>query len=121
MAVAGISSLTKNPPPEVNEMIAIGNLQAVAAAEGSYKTTAGDGAYGTLDELVKQNLLAKDIIEKDGYKIDLTASRDQFEAVAIPLDYGKTGKRSFFIDKSGVVRGDDHGGGRATIADKPVQ
>ena len=56
-----------------------------------------------------------------GYKIDLTASRDQFEAVAIPLDYGKTGKRSFFIDKSGVVRGDDHDGGRATIADKPVQ
>jgi len=46
---------------------------------------------------------------------------DTFEAVATPREYGKTGKRSFFVDKSGVVRGDDHGGAPATVADKPVQ
>jgi hypothetical protein len=41
--------------------------------------------------------------------------------VATPREYGKTGKRSFFVDKSGIVRGDDHGGGPATVADNPIQ
>jgi hypothetical protein len=66
-------------------------------------------------------MLMADQMDKYGYKFEVTASGDQFEAVATPKEYGKTGKRSFFVDKSGVVRGDDHGGGPATLADKPVQ
>ena len=62
-----------------------------------------------------------DAFDKYGYKYEITVMGDQFEAVAMPKEYGKTGKRSFFVDKSGVVRGDDHGGGPATIADKPAQ
>jgi hypothetical protein len=64
--------------------------------------------------------LEKDVLEKYGYKFEVTTSAHGFEAVAVPAEYGKSGKRSFFIDQSGVVRGDDHGGGPATIADKPV-
>jgi hypothetical protein len=60
-------------------------------------------------------------MEKYGYNFEVTVSGDQFQAVAMPKEYGKTGKRSFFVDKSGVVRGDDHGGAPATAADKPVQ
>ncbi len=119
--VAGISSTTKSPPPEMNEMIAISMLQMIASAEASYRSTAGNGSYGTLDKLVEQKLMTRETFEKYGYKFDLTVSGNQFEAVATPVEYGKTGKRSFFIDQSNVVRGDDHGGGLATIADKPVQ
>ena len=120
-AVAGISSTTKNPPPEMNEAIAMGMLQAIAGAELSYKINAGDGGYGSLDQLIDQKLVTRDMLDKYGYKIELTTSANQFEAVATPVEYGKTGKRSFFIDQSNVLRGDDHGGGAATIADKPVQ
>jgi hypothetical protein len=119
--VAGVSSATKNPPPEMNEGMAAAALQMISGAESSYKSTTGKGKYGTLDQLVEQKLVNKPFLEKYGYNFEVTASGDQFEAVATPREYGKTGKRSFFIDKSGVLRGDDHGGAPATSADKPVQ
>jgi len=119
--VAGISSATKNPPPEMNEGIAIGMLQMLANVENTYKETSGKGSYGTIANLTEQKLLPPDVFDKYGYKFELTIMGDQFEAVATPKEYGKSGKRSFFVDKSGVVRGDDHGGAPATIADKPVQ
>jgi hypothetical protein len=118
--VAGISSATKNPPPEMNEGIAMGMLQMLANVENTYKETSGKGSYGTIANLTEQKLLPPDIFDKYGYKFELTVMGDQFEAVATPKEYGKTGKRSFFVDKSGVVRGDDHGGAPATSADKPV-
>jgi len=119
--VAGISSATRNPPPEANEMIAAGALQMIASAEGTYLATAGKGSYGTLDQLTAQKLVMMDAFQKYGYKFEVTASGDHFEAIATPKEYGTTGKRSFFVDKSGVVRGDDHGGGPATAADRPIQ
>ncbi|MDX6289046.1 MAG: hypothetical protein QOH42_845, partial [Blastocatellia bacterium] len=119
--VAGVSSATKNPPPEMNEGMAAAALQMIAGAESTYKDNAGKGKYGTLDQLAEQKLVNKPFLEKYGYNFEVTASGDQFEAVATPREYGKTGKRSFFVDKSGVLRGDDHGGAPATSADKPVQ
>lgn len=121
MTVAGISSATKNPPPEQNEMIAIGMLQYFANQETAYKAGAGKGNYGSLQQLIDAKMFPLEAFDKYGYKIDATVTGDQFEATAIPREYGKNGKRSFFVDKSGVVRGDDHGGGPATVADKPVQ
>ena len=121
MTVAGVSSATKNPPPEQNEMIAIGMLQYFATQETAYKAGAGKGNYGSVQQLVDAKMYPLEAFDKYGYKIEATVMGDQFEATAIPREYGKNGKRSFFVDKSGVVRGDDHGGGPATVADKPVQ
>jgi hypothetical protein len=119
--VAGISYATKNPPPEANEMIAINALQILANSENNYQKGGGKGSYGTIANLTSLHLLPKDLFDKYGYNFELTITGDQFEAVATPREYGKTGKRSFFVDKSGVVRGDDHGGGPATASDKPIQ
>jgi len=122
--VAGTSAsmaAMKQGSPEMNEMIAIGGLQMLFHGEETYKTTAGNGSYGSIDELLEKKLVTKDMFEKYGYKYDLTTSGQSFTAVATPMEYGKTGKRSFFIDQTGVVRGDDHGGGPASSADKPVQ
>jgi hypothetical protein len=119
--IAGISSATRNPPPEQNEMIAAGMLQYLVNVETQYKDGPGKGSYGSIDKLVEAKLFSKDIIDKYGYNFEVNVIGDGFEAVATPREYGKTGKRSFFVDKSGVVRGDDHGGGPATIADKPIQ
>ena len=35
-------------------------------------------------------------------------------------DHRRTGKLSFFIDESQVLRGGDHGGSAATFSDQPV-
>jgi hypothetical protein len=119
--VAAISSATKNPPPEANEMIAMSALQMISSAESTYKSRQGKGKYGSLENLVEAKLVSREFLEKYGYTIAINASDDRFEAVAIPREYGKTGKRSFFIDHTGIVRGDDHGGGPATVADKPIE
>jgi hypothetical protein len=119
--VAGISSAAKNPPPEQNEMVAIGMLQFLVNQENQYKAGAGKGSYGSLQQLVDAKMFPLEAFDKYGYKIEATVMGDQFEGFATPKEYGKTGKRSFFVDKSGVVRGDDHGGGPATVADKPAQ
>ncbi len=121
MTVASVSSMTKNPPPEMNEGIAIGMLQYIASAENEYKKGAGKGSYGSFQQLVDAKVLMAESFDKYGYKFEVTASGAAFDAVAIPKEYGKSGKRSFFVDQTGVVRGDDHGGGPATVADKPVQ
>ncbi len=119
--VAGVSSAAKNPPPEQNEMVAISLLQFVANQEREYKAGVGKGSYGSLQQLVDAQLFPLQAFDKYGYKIDVTVMGDQFEGFATPKEYGKTGKRSFFVDKSGVVRGDDHGGAPASVADKPAQ
>lgn len=119
--VASISYAAKNPPPEANEMIASGVLQGIAGAQEQYKAGPGKGSYGTMQQLAEAKLFPFEGFDKYGYKYEITVMGDQFEAVATPKEYGKSGKRSFFVDKSGVVRGDDHGGGPATVADKPVR
>jgi hypothetical protein len=122
MTVASMSSVTKNPPPEINEAVASGLLQYIASTEKQYKDGAGKGNYGSFQQLVDAKLLVPDQFEKYGYRFDVTASGGAaFEALAMPKEYGKSGKKSFFVDQTGIVRGDDHGGGPATVADKPVQ
>jgi hypothetical protein len=107
--------------PEMNEMIAMSGLQMIANAENSHKDNAGKGSYGSLDDLVTEKLVQKEFLGAYGYKFEVTALGDHFEATATPVEYGKTGKRSFFVDQTGVVRGDDHGGGPANVMDKPAQ
>jgi hypothetical protein len=106
---------------EMNESMAQSTLRTVVSAQETYKATVGKGSFGTLDQLVSANLIPKEMLGNRGYKIDATTSATRFEVTAVPTEYGKTGKRSFFVDESGVLRGADLGGGPATISDKPVQ
>jgi hypothetical protein len=122
--VAGTSaamSAMKEGSPDMNEMIAISALTMIVSAEETYKAGNGKGTYGSIEMLENEKLLQKEVFEKYGYRFDLFVSGDHFEARAAPIEYGKTGKRSFYIDQTGVVRGDDHGGGPASSSDKPAQ
>jgi len=99
----------------------MGLLSSIANAESQYKEGDGKGSYGSIQKLIDAKLLGPaEMLDRYGYKFDVSVLGDGFEAVATPREYGKTGKRSFFVDKSNVVRGGDHGGGPATIADPPV-
>ncbi len=121
--VAGTSaamSAMKEGSPEMNEAVAVAVMQLIASGEENFKKSAGNGSYGSIDDLVEHKMLGKEVLDKYGYNFRITTNAHGFEAVATPIEYGKTGKRSFFVDQSGVVRGNDHGGGPATSADKPV-
>jgi len=123
MAVAGISAET-NPPQEIaNERYIMGVMYMIGNAETQYHTGKGAGSFGSLEQLQAEGLLPTEMIKdnNNGYRIELTLLGDKFEATAVPIEYGKTGKRSYFIDHSQVLRGADHGGGMATLSDSPIQ
>ena len=120
-SVAGAASATREPPPEMNEAVAMSVLRMIVSAEATYKETTGKDSYGSLDTLVEAKLISKDMLDKYGYRFEVMASGNEFQATAIPVEYGKTGRLSYFVDQSGVVRGADHAGAPATVADKQVQ
>jgi Protein of unknown function (DUF3352) len=102
-----------------NEGMARSALQSLAGAESAFLANKGAGRYGTLEELSEAGFISLDWLQNSGYTIQVSASGNRFEASAIPTEYGKTGRLSFFIDESRVLRAGDHGGGAATIADQP--
>jgi hypothetical protein len=121
LIIAGASAESAAEPLENNERAASSLLRTVHSAEATFQATEGAGRYGTLDELVSASLLSKESIENYGYKIEVSAAGSKFEATAVPLNYGATGRLSYFIDESGVLRGGAHGGGAASVADSPLR
>jgi hypothetical protein len=121
LLIAGISNKAAQAPVQSNEAIARSALHSVAGAEASFQADKGKGHYGTLDELLSEGLLSKELIQRYGYTVELTVSGNKFEAIAIPVEYGRSGRLSYFIDESGVLRAGDHGGGAATVADQPIR
>jgi hypothetical protein len=120
MAVAGISG-EANPPATVqNERMAMGFMYMIAQTEEQYKADKGAGSYGTMEQLIEAELVSKELIEGSGYRFELTVTGDKFEVSAVPLEYGKSGKLSLFIDSTRVLRGGDRGGAPATSSDPPI-
>ena len=95
-------------------------LRRIHFAEYQFKEGRKKGRYATLDELFDEKMLEKDYVARLGYKIEINPLGDKFTATATPRTYGKTGRRSFFIDETGEVRGADHKGQPATADDPPI-
>ncbi|HSE34110.1 MAG TPA: DUF3352 domain-containing protein [Pyrinomonadaceae bacterium] len=119
MAVAGMSAETNVSPMTQNERATMGALYMIASAEVTAKKD--KGAYVTFEDLISQKHVPREMLEGHGYKFYVTIGGDGFEAVAVPIEYGTSGKLSYFIDQSLVIRAGDHGGSPATISDKPIQ
>jgi hypothetical protein len=117
LAVAGFSSGINPSPEQQNEAMAIGAMMMIANAEETYKKTSG--SYGTLDQLMEAKVISKEMIE-GGYKFEVFVTGDKFEAFATPVEYGKKGKTSYFIDQTQVLRGADHNGSSANSSDPPI-
>ena len=117
MFVAGISGAINPPEIVQKERQAMGMMYTILYAEEQYKSKKGAGSYGTLDDLVAAKLFAKEALENSGYKFELTVNGDKFEISAVPVEYGKTGNVSMFMDQTHVLRGGDHNGAAASAAD----
>ena len=129
---------------DASEDAAIADLRSVASALDSYRRAYGklpdtlavlgpappNGVSPEAASLLDANLANGD---KDGYTIRYTISPaagglpeeeankgETFSLASSPKDYGKTGRRSFFLDSSGVLRGADKQGGVATSTDTRI-
>jgi hypothetical protein len=117
MMVAGVSATTNRTPVQTNEEIGKAALYMISRAETTYKDGKGKGSYGTLDQLIAENLLSKEMLEKYGYKIEVTAMGTRFEATATPKEYGTSGRFSYFVDETRIIKGGDLGGSPASASD----
>lgn len=116
-----------------NEAAAVGSLKTIAAGQTDYNNNSnphtytaslaclgsGEGAGGV--SFIDPSLASQ---IKQGYNFTMVVGADvamptgvaywAWSATAWPIVYGSTGIRSFYIDESGVVRGDDIGGIQGT-------
>lgn len=107
-----------------NEAGAIASLRTLFSAEATYQNTTGNGNYGTIEELGEQKLIDYVLAEGHRYgylfkvrrELRSTESQPSLQIVAIPRTYGVTGRRSFYIDETGVIRAADKNGAEANLA-----
>ena len=100
-----------------NEIAVQARLRSIATAEAMYQVESG-GEYATLDRLIEKEMLRDPSRGKlSGYKFDVRVRPNGFEATAVPEKFGITGRRSFYIDETNVIRGADKGGAPATASD----
>ena len=119
MAVAGISGGINPTPERQNETMAMGVMMMIPHAQEQY-TKKTSGSYGTMDQLMAAKMISKEMIESAGYKFEIFVTGDKFEVFAVPIEYGKNGKMSYFIDQTRILRGADHNGASANSSDPPV-
>ena len=103
-----------------NEGQAQWKLRTIHQFEDEYKES--NKRYGTLEELKAAGHFKDEggPLEMEGYEFKLSVSGDKFEATATPKAYPKLGRRSFYIDQTGNLRGGDTGGKPASASDPVV-
>ena len=111
-----------------NEAGAIRTLQTLLSAEATYQSTTGNGDYGTIEELGKVQLIDRVLAEghRFGYLFRVrrekrsSESQAAFQIIAVPRTYLRTGRRSFYIDETGVIHAADKNGAEVSLADDPL-
>ena len=89
---------------DVQDMLTRIMLAQVAYSQGH------DGKFGNIAELIAAGYIPKDIegTESTGYRFQVirTADGKTWYATAEPVQHGRTGRLSFYLDASGVRSGD---------------
>lgn len=88
-------------------------LKRLVVWQGIYSQQNG-GRYGDFPALIKAGMLGSNVIDPklSGYNFRITVSGDgkSYVANAEPLSHGKTGKLSFWMDQTGLIKSGDTGG-----------
>lgn len=112
-----------------NEASAINLLRTIDSSEATYQATSGNGQFGTLRELANNNLIDSTLASgtKNGYRFTVRVKpaltpgeAASYQAVATPTRYQRSGRRSFYIDETGVIRSADIRGAEANADDLPI-
>jgi hypothetical protein len=108
-----------------NERCTVLAMRGLYKAEKTYLNTAGSGSFGGLTDLYNAGLIRLSLSggQSHGYYFAITvfaAPNPSFKIVAIPQNYGVTGRRSFYIGMDGILRGGDKQGQPADQNDPPI-
>jgi hypothetical protein len=120
-----------------NEAYTMQTLQKLGSAEATYQSTTGGGIqFGTLEDLERAMLIKTGSSVQNGYKFKVVVSNcpstsapgsrsctPRFTILATPVSYGSTGtgKLSFYMDESYVIRASDRVGMDADRTSPPVE
>lgn len=117
--LASVSLAANSYPGTYYERFVIRAMVQIHAAQMTYAATSGNGNFGSLADLHQANFIDAALASGNKYRYSFVMSVTSagFVLTATPHRYPKTGRRSFFIDKSGELRGDDKNGGVATAED----
>jgi hypothetical protein len=115
--------------PYLNERFVMNALRQIQNAQISYRQSVGQGAFGTISQLHGANLIdaALGSLKKYGYTFAAyptapsTSGSAIYHVTAVPQRYGKTGRRSFYINEACDLRGADKNGAEATINDSLIE
>ncbi|HKO35492.1 MAG TPA: hypothetical protein VJV21_03375 [Pyrinomonadaceae bacterium] len=88
-------------------------LKRLVLWQGVYSQQHG-GQFGDFPALIKAGMLGANVIDPklSGYNFRITVGKDgkSYVATAEPLSHGKTGKLSFWMDQTGLIKSADTGG-----------
>ncbi len=130
LSAANIQTFAKNYYPYLfNERFAVQKTIKIMVAEVTYEATSGNGNFGSLNDLRQADLIdpAAASGRKYGYDfvVQTTAQTNNTPAALIvtatPQFYRKTGRKSFYIDTSGILRGADKNGAPADGSDPIIE
>lgn len=120
--ITGCSSEADDASPMVaaaNETAAVARLREIVTGQETHK--AKFGSYVSLEQLVEKKMISDPSKGKlGGYKYELQVNSKGFYATAVPAEYGVTGKRSFYVDHTGMIRGKDKKGEKAAQNDPSI-
>lgn len=112
-----------------HENFVIKAMRLLHRAQMTYGATYGNGNYATLGQLHDAEFIDMALAggSKYGYvfSIEVTpwskSEPASFRIIAVPVMYKKTGKRSFYMETDGILRGADHEGGSAGPSDPEIE
>ena len=120
LVAIGTIATSENPPPTLaNERAAMSALWTISYGEEQHKQK--NSTYASLEELIAAQMVAPNLLSNGTYKFEFAITGDGYSVSAVPTEYGKTGKLSFFLDQRGEIRGGDHGGAPASASDPVVR
>lgn len=111
-----------------NEVSATNSLRVISKSMEIYrvKEMGGANAYpadyrdlGSMAGPELDSLLATGA--KSGYAFSGGGGAANYAINAVPISYGRSGRRSFYVDASGVIRFHEDNGSPAGPADSPIQ
>jgi type IV pilus assembly protein PilA len=106
-----------------NEASAIHSLRTISSAEETYQSNFKN--FGTLEELAVNGLIDPKLASgtKNGYTFCLivdSSNPEGFAVTGVPVTYGTSGGRSFYVDETLVIRAADKHGAQSSNLDPPL-
>lgn len=94
-----------------NQDSAVASMRTIGSGWLLYRSTKGTGP-STLRDMMVDDILSPELASgvRSGYRFTFAPGKDpslQFSAAAEPLEPGKTGRRSYYVDETQVVRFSD--------------